>query len=104
MYALVVRFQLRPDGAAGFDALVASTVAEIRAREAGTLMYAVHTVTGEPSARLFYELYTDVAAFEEHERQPHVQAFLAARDAFLAGPPDVTFASARADSSKLPGL
>jgi quinol monooxygenase YgiN len=100
MYALVVVFQLRPDAVAAFDALVDETVHLIRTQEPGTLLYLVHTVTGEPQQRLFYELYADEAAFEAHEHQPHVQAFLAARTAHLAAAPIVTFATPRLESSK----
>jgi len=40
-------------------------------------------VNGSPRQRIFYELYGDRAAFDEHERQEHVRHFLAAREAFL---------------------
>ncbi len=83
--ALVVRFRLRPGAAAAFDALVAATLDGIRAHEPGTAVYAVHTAAGDPALRVFYELYRDRAAFEEHERQPHVRAFLAAREQHLEG-------------------
>jgi quinol monooxygenase YgiN len=85
MFALNVRFRcLDTESAAGFDQLVAQTVPEIRSREAGTLVYAVHTVEGKPLERIFYELYRDRAAFDEHEDQPHIKRFLAARDQYLA--------------------
>ncbi len=84
-YALVVRFRLRPGAAGAFDALVSRTLEQIRAHEPGTVVYAVHDVAGEPEVRVFYELYRDRAAFEEHERQPHVRAFLAAREDHLEG-------------------
>jgi quinol monooxygenase YgiN len=102
MYALVVRFHLRPGAEAAFDHLVAATVTGIRAHEPGTLVYAVHIVEGEPGVRLFYELYADEAAFAAHEQQPHVQAFLAARADYLADAPEVTFAQVLAGSSKAP--
>jgi quinol monooxygenase YgiN len=82
--ALVVRFTLQPGGAEGFDALTAETVTEIRRREPGTLVYAVHAVPGEPDRRLFYELYRDEEAFQEHERQPHTRRFLEARGQYLS--------------------
>ncbi len=84
-FALVVRFRLRADAGEAFDALVARTLEQIRAHEPGTLVYAVHTVPDDPALRVFYELYADRAAFEAHERQPHVRAFLAAREDHLDG-------------------
>lgn len=55
MFALVVRFDLLPGTEDEFDWL-AETGAGIRAEEPGTLLYLCHTVPGEPSARVFYEL------------------------------------------------
>ncbi len=91
MYALVVRFDLTPAGVDGFDRLVAETLPLIVAHEPGTLLYATHTVTGEPTARVFYEVYADRAAFEAHEREDHVARFLAERQRYLAGPVRVEF-------------
>jgi quinol monooxygenase YgiN len=75
-FGLVVRFKLRPGHEEAFDALVAETLAGIEEREPGTLVYASHTVGEAPDERLFYELYSDRAAFAAHEEQPHVRRFL----------------------------
>ncbi len=91
MFGLVVRFDLRPDSVDEFDRLVAETAPLIASSEPGTLVYATHQVDGEPDARVFYELYRDRDAFEEHERQEHVRRFLAKREMYLAGPPRVEF-------------
>jgi quinol monooxygenase YgiN len=80
MYGLVVLFTLRPGHESVFDHLVAETLVSIEEREPGTLVYAVHRVEGVTEARVFYELYRDRAAFEEHERQPHVRRFLSERE------------------------
>lgn len=82
-FALVVRFTVRPEAEAGFDDLITRTTALIREREPETLVYACHRVSGAPRQRIFYELYRDRAAFDEHERQEHVRHFLSAREAFL---------------------
>ena len=93
MFGLSVRFTCRDaESAAGFDRLVAETVPEIRRHEPGTLVYAVHTVEGQPLERIFYELYRDRAAFDAHEEQPHTRRFLAGREEFLASV-DVDFLS-----------
>ncbi|MFE3505404.1 putative quinol monooxygenase [Kitasatospora sp. NPDC059160] len=79
-YGLVVRFTVRDAAAASaFDQLAAETIEEIRAKEPGTLLYAIHSVPGQPNVRIFYELYVSRSAFEEHERQPHVRRFLTER-------------------------
>ncbi|GAB3861151.1 putative quinol monooxygenase [Dactylosporangium cerinum] len=85
MFALVVRFDLKDARSAEeFDELVAATGEGIKSSEPGTLVYATHVVHDEPLVRVFYELYRDREAFEEHERQPHVQHFLAQRDRYVA--------------------
>ncbi|MBH1935180.1 antibiotic biosynthesis monooxygenase [Streptomyces sp. AV19] len=90
-YGLVVRFTLRSEEAAGaFDELVSRTLEGIRRDEPGTVVYANHRVPDEPAVRVFYELYADRAAFEAHERQPHVRHFLEERQKFVARA-DVTF-------------
>ncbi len=83
-FALVVRFELRAGQEAAFDALVARTVAAIKAHEPGTLVYATHAVQGSPSSRVFYELYADRAAFEAHEATAHTRAFLTEREQHVA--------------------
>src|SRR5207244_10059557 len=86
MLALVVRFDLRPGAEDAFDRLVADTTARIRTEEPGTLLYLCHTVQGAPGVRIFYELYRDRAAFQIHERQPHIKEFTVRREQYVAQP------------------
>ncbi|MET3808659.1 quinol monooxygenase YgiN [Nakamurella sp. UYEF19] len=89
MFALVVRFTLLPNEIAAFDELVRATVERIRLDEPDTLTYSVHQRPERPHERVFYEVYTDRAAFEYHEAQPHTRKFLAQRPALLAEEPEV---------------
>jgi quinol monooxygenase YgiN len=82
-FGLIVRFALRPGRETEFDQLVSATVDEIRRREPGTLLYVTHTVRDEPQVRIFYELYRDEAAFDAHEREPHIRDFLAERERLI---------------------
>jgi quinol monooxygenase YgiN len=91
MFGLVVHFELREGLADAFDGLVAETLEGIRASEPGTVVYAVHRSSKDEHVRVFYELYRDRAAFDEHERQGHTARFLAEREQFLAAPPRVEF-------------
>jgi quinol monooxygenase YgiN len=85
MFALVVRFELKDNAAAeAFDALVSETGKGIAELEPGTLVYATHTVADAPLSRVFYEVYRDRDAFEEHERQPHTRHFLDQRNNYVA--------------------
>lgn len=91
MFGLVVRFDVDPDQVAPFDDLTDETVEQIRMREPGTLVYACHAVAEAPSARVFYEVYRDRQAFEEHEQQEHVRRFLTEREQYLIAAPRVEF-------------
>jgi quinol monooxygenase YgiN len=82
-FGLVVRFLLKPGRETDFDDLTAATVTEVQRLEPGTLLYVCHRVEGAPNERIFYELYRDRAAFDEHEAQPHVRQFLAKRESLL---------------------
>lgn len=85
MFALVVRFELKDEvSATAFDELVEATGRGIAAKEPGTLTYVTHRVRDAPLSRVFYEVYRDNEAFEEHERQPHTMRFLRERERYLA--------------------
>jgi quinol monooxygenase YgiN len=91
MFGLVVRFTLKDGAAADFDRLVKETVPEIHRHEPGTVVYAVHQVEDQPNTRIFYELYRDREAFDDHERQDHTRRFLTERERYLSEPPQVDF-------------
>lgn len=93
--ALVVRHVLRPGHEEAFDALTTRTLQAIATSEAGTHVYAVHTVADHPLQRVFYELYHDRSAFEAHEAYPHMREFLAERLAHIESV-DVEFLDATA--------
>jgi quinol monooxygenase YgiN len=85
LFGLSVRFTCKDESSAqAYDRLVAETLEGIRAHEPGTLVYATHTVEGQPLQRIFYELYRDNAAFEAHEAAPHTRRYLAERGKYLA--------------------
>ncbi|MYS94800.1 MULTISPECIES: putative quinol monooxygenase [Streptomyces] len=85
MFGLFVRFTCKDEEAAvAFDDLVTRTGEQIRANEPGTVIYTVHRVDGRPLERVFYELYRDKDAFEEHESKDYVRAFLSERDRYLS--------------------
>lgn len=91
MFALVVRFDLRPGTEEAFDQLVTEATASIRSKEPGTLLYLCHSVKAAPHARVFYELYRNDEAFQAHEVAEHVKDFHARRKPMMAGPERVEF-------------
>jgi quinol monooxygenase YgiN len=85
MFGLLVRFTCKDQAAAeAYDRLVGETIEAIKAGEPGTLVYAAHTVDGQPLQRVFYELYRDKAAFDVHEASPATKRYLAGRGQYLA--------------------
>jgi quinol monooxygenase YgiN len=89
MYAVVARFDLKPEGVEAFDALARWRIREAAAHEPGLVGYAVHRVDGEPLARVFYEIYRDEAAFKEHRATEQTTAFGARHVPFVQGPPRI---------------
>ena len=84
MFGLMVRFEIREGYEHEFDRLTEQTIVGIHNKEPMTILYVCHQVEGAPSARIFYELYRDREAFEEHEHQEHVRAFLEEREQYVA--------------------
>ncbi len=87
MYAVVARFEVKPEGVQEFDALAAWRISEAAANEPGLIAYAFHQVDGQPLARVFYEIYRDRDAFEEHRMTPQTAEFLARHAQYVEGPP-----------------
>jgi quinol monooxygenase YgiN len=82
MFALVVRFELRPEAVQAFDDLTARTLEGVR-EEPGTHLYAAARVPDAPLSRVFVEIYTDEDAFTAHERYAHTRRFLVEREPMI---------------------
>jgi quinol monooxygenase YgiN len=78
-YGRLTIFTLLDDKATEFDRLAERAAEGVRMAEPDTLVYVIHVVPKAPMQRIIYEIYRDRAAFEEHERQPHMQRFAADR-------------------------
>jgi quinol monooxygenase YgiN len=69
-------FTLREERSAEFDRLAEQAAEGVRLNEPDTLVYVFHTAPAEPMQRIIYEIYRNRAAFESHQRQPHIQRFM----------------------------
>ena len=58
-------------------------VEEVRASEPDALVYAVHSVPNAPMQRIFYEVYRDQTAYEEHKRHSYIKRFDVERAPFV---------------------
>lgn len=75
-YGQITVYTLLDGRESAFDQLSRETVRAAQQGEPGTLIYACHEVVGAPTQRIFYQLFRDQAAFEEHQRRPYVRQFL----------------------------
>jgi quinol monooxygenase YgiN len=76
-YGQITVYTLLDGRESAFDQLSREAVRAAQQGEPGTLIYACHEVVGAPTQRIFYQLFRDQAAFEEHQRRPSVRQFLA---------------------------
>jgi quinol monooxygenase YgiN len=81
LYGFISIFTLSDGQGGRFDQLTADALAYVRESEPDTLIYVAHTVPNAPLQRIFYEVYRNREAYDEHGRQPHVQRFRAERAA-----------------------
>ena len=82
-HGLIAIYTLLEDKVADFDRAADEVAEQVRAGEPDTLVYVIHTVPKAPMQRIFYEVYRDRAAYEQHEKQPYVQRFVAARRPYV---------------------
>ena len=82
-HGLIAIYTLLDDKVADFDRAADEVAEQVRAGEPDTLVYVIHTVPKAPMQRIFYEVYRDRAAYEQHEKQPYVQRFVAARRPYV---------------------
>ncbi|MEV7009617.1 hypothetical protein [Streptosporangium sp. NPDC051022] len=79
IFGLLTVFTLLDGTGEMFDRLADDTVEAVRRAEPDTLIYACHSVKSAPLQRIVYELYRDEVAYGDHQRQPHVERFVAER-------------------------
>jgi quinol monooxygenase YgiN len=83
-YGRITMYTLHDGHQDAFDRLAAEVTRAVIERDPGTLVYACHSVDNAPLQRIFYQLFRDAAAVENHTRQPHVQRFAAEARAHAA--------------------
>ncbi|WP_327088127.1 antibiotic biosynthesis monooxygenase [Nonomuraea sp. NBC_01738] len=83
IFGLLTVFTLMDGSGDLFDRLADQTVEAVRRGEPDTLVYACHSVKSAPLQRIVYELYRDEVAYQDHQRQPHVERFVNERQAMV---------------------
>ena len=79
-------------------------VEEVRASEPDALVYAVHSVPNAAMQRIFYEVYRDQTAYEEHKRHAYIKRFDEERAPFVLATNVIELGTQQAKLSPLPGL
>jgi quinol monooxygenase YgiN len=104
LYGLISIYTLAQGAEEDFDALAERVVEEVRTGEPEALVYAVHSVPNAGMQRIFYEVYRDRMAFEDHQRQPHIRRFEAERDPYVLATNVIELGMQQMKMSLLPGL
>jgi quinol monooxygenase YgiN len=76
-YGQITVYTLLDGRESAFDRLSRDAVQAAQQGDSGVLIYACHEVVGAPTQRIFYQLFRDQMAYEDHQRQPYVRQFLA---------------------------
>jgi quinol monooxygenase YgiN len=103
-YGLIAIYTLADNRVAEFDALAERVVDDVRASEPDVLVYAVHTVPNAPMQRIFYEVYRDRRAYEEHRRQAYLQRFEVERAPYVLATNVIELGMQQGKLSAPPGL
>jgi quinol monooxygenase YgiN len=91
--SLLAKLKVQPGKEADFEAAAKDMIATVRTAEPGTLAYILHKNSKDPTEFIYYEVYTDQAAFDAHGKTDHMRAFGGKIGAILAGRPEITFLS-----------
>jgi quinol monooxygenase YgiN len=104
LYGLIAIYTLADNRVAEFDALAEQVVREVRTAEPDALVYAVHSVPNAPMQRIFYEVYRDRMAYEEHQRMPYIERFEADCNPYVLATNVIELGTRQAKLSAMPGL
>jgi quinol monooxygenase YgiN len=104
LFGLIAIYTLAEGKEEKFDALAERLVEQVRASEPDALVYAVHSVPNAPMQRIFYEVYRDQTAYEEHKRHSYIRRFDVERAPFVLATNVIELGTQQAKLSALPGL
>lgn len=88
---VVATVKVRSGSEAAAEALFRRHIDSVRRDEPGTLVYALQRARKESRTFLFYEKYTDGAAFDRHGKSAAMQALYRELTPLLDGPPTIEF-------------
>jgi (4S)-4-hydroxy-5-phosphonooxypentane-2,3-dione isomerase len=83
MFVLLVNVEVRSDAIDEFADAIARNARLSAERDHGCLRFEVGQVEGEPTKWVFFEVYTDEAAWQAHRRSPHFLEYQAVAERAL---------------------
>lgn len=104
LFGLIAIYTLVEGGGDDFDRLAERTVQAVRRNEPDTLLFVVHTVPNAPLQRIFYEVYRDRTAYNDHRMQPEVEDFFAKHRPYVLATNVIELDLRYAKVSALPSL
>jgi quinol monooxygenase YgiN len=104
LYGLIAIYTLSEGQDGEFDELAERVVEQVRTHEPDALVYAVHSVPNAPMQRIFYEVYRDQTAYEEHKRQSYIHRFDVERAKYVLATNVIELGTQQAKVTPLPGL
>ena len=89
---VLVRYQALPDQVAAAQREISALVAKVQASEPDCGGITMLQDAADPTRFTLIEHWPSQEIFlGPHMQQPHIQSFIQAAGAFLAGPPDISF-------------
>ena len=87
--SLIARIKAKPGCENDLEAAFHDMIKKVRAAEPGCLTYVLHKSKQDPQAFVWYETYTDDAAFEAHRKTDHMKEMGARIANLLAEKPQI---------------
>ena len=87
MLMLVVNVKVKPGMRDEFIAVISEDAENTSAKEPGNFQFTVIQDTENPNSFYFLEVYKDLAALEEHRKQPHFLKYREATASIYEGDP-----------------
>ena len=89
--SLIARIKAKPGCENDLEAAFRDMIKKVRAAEPGCLTYVLHKSKQDPQTFVWYETYTDDAAFEAHRKTDHMKEMGGRIKDLLDGAPQIEF-------------
>ena len=87
--SLIAKIKAKPGCEGQLEAAFKDMIKQVRAAEPGCEAYVLHQSKKDPTQFIWYEKYTDDAAFDVHRKTDHMKAMGGRIKDLLAGAPEL---------------